>query len=56
MDPPGLLESLFRLFESFIVGENVLLDFMLALDQLVLGGNVLPRELGEVYMPVLILI
>ena len=56
MDPPGLLESLFRLFQSLVVGENVLLDLMLALDQLVLGRDVLPSELREVYMPVLILI
>ena len=56
VDPPGLLQSLLRLFESLIAGENVLLDLMLALDQLVLRGDVLPSELGEVYMPVLILI
>ena len=56
MDPPGLLESLFCLFQSLIVGKNVLLDLMLALDQLILGGDVLPSELCKVYMPVLILI
>ena len=56
MDPPGLLERLFSLLQPLVVRQNVLLDLMLALNQLVLGRDVLPCELGEVYMPVLILI
>ena len=56
MDPPGLLERLFSLLQPLVVCQNVLLDLMLALNQLVLGRDVLPCELGEVYMPVLILI
>ena len=56
MDPLGLCQFLLSRLKLGIVGEDVLLDLMFALDELILCRNVLLTELSQVNSTVLILI
>ena len=56
MDPLGLCQFLLSCLKLGIVCEDVLLDLMLALDELVLCRNILLTEFSQVNSTVLILI
>ena len=51
-----LRELLLRLLQPLVVGQNALLDFVLALHELVLRRDVLQRELADVDAPARILV
>lgn len=56
MDPLCLRQLLLRILQLGVVREDALLDLVLALDQLILGRNVLLGELSQINSTVLILV